>query len=245
METSTGRKGKYPREGHRSRLRKRFLLGGRAAMEDWELLELLLTYAVPRQDVGPLARGLLKRFGNLATLVHQSPDRILEVPGVGASGATLVTLLQELLVRVLSQRIRPGVKISSPEDVADYLRLALGFCQREKVLLLCLSSANRLIRCSCLVEGTVNQAPVYPREVAREALSSGATAVILVHNHPGGQCWPSAEDLELTRRMAESLQRVDVRLHDHLLVAGGQVYSIMAGRILEGADESLESGREG
>lgn len=219
--------------GHRRRLRERFLRSGRAALADYELLELLLSFGVVRKDTKPPARELLNRFGTLAAVLRQPGHLLAEVPGIGPTGVALLLLVREIMTRSLEVEVESSRKICSPADVSDYVRLAIGPNQNECVLVLCLNSANRLIHKAVITEGTVNQAPVYPREVARLALLHGATAVILVHNHPGGQCRPSAEDLDLTRHLTEALVKLDIQLHDHLIVTPGQVYSITAGRVID------------
>ena len=222
-------------DGHRHRLRERLLAGGRQATADYELLELLLAYAIPRKDTKPLARDLLVRFATLAGVLLQDPERVREVPGLGELSIALFRLVRELLARMLEAEVDAGLRISSPEDVADYVRLRLGPEPRECVLALCLNSANRLVHRTIVAEGTVNQSPVYTREVARLALLHGATALILIHNHPSGQPWPSEEDRAMTRQLADALARLDIRLHDHLIVTPSTVYSIMTGRMIHPA----------
>lgn len=218
--------------GHRRRLRNRFLRGGRVALADYELLELLLTYALPRIDTKPLARELIDRFGTLGTVLQKEPAELGRIQGIGLHAAGLIRLIRDIWLQAMEETVRDGARITSPEDVALYVRSSVGHRDRECVQLLCLNAANRMVHQEILAEGTVNQAPVYPREVARLALATGATAVILVHNHPGGQCRPSADDLELTRRIEEILAQLGIHLHDHLIVTTRHVYSITAGRII-------------
>jgi len=220
--------------GHRQRLRERFRQRGGQALADYELLELLLSFAIPRRDTKPLARELLRQAGSLAQLFRQSVAEWEQVPGVGPGCGILMELVRDLWRRALEATVEPGRRISSPEDVAEFLQAALGTRDRESVMLLCLNAANALIHQEIVAEGTVNHAPVYPREVARLALQRGATAVILVHNHPGGQCSPSPEDLQLTRHLADVLGNLGIQLHDHLVVTDRQVYSITAGRLISG-----------
>ena len=227
----SGNKNQYC-DGHRQRLRERLLAGGRPAMADYELLELLLAYAIPRKDTKPLARDLLARFATIASVLLQDPERLREAPGLGESTVAFLRLVRELLARMLEAEVDSGIRISSPEDVADYVRLRLGPEPRECVLALCLNSANRLVHRTVIAEGTVNQSPVYPREVARLALLHGATALILIHNHPSGQPLPSDEDKAMTRQLADALAKLDIRLHDHLIATPSSVYSIMTSRMI-------------
>lgn len=224
--------------GHRDRLRRRFFRAGRDALTDHELLELLLTYSIPRKDTQPTAVDLASRFGGLSGVLVQPAERLMAVGGVGESTAVLIALARSLVMRSMEGELESGSHIAAPEDVEAYVRLALGCEPRECVLILCLNASNRLVRHAVIAEGTVNQAPVYPREVAKLALESGATAVILVHNHPGGQCRPSSDDLDLTERLRDMLVRLDIHLHDHLIVTAGGVWSIVSGRRVDGARHS-------
>ncbi|MBN2432204.1 MAG: DNA repair protein RadC, partial [Acidobacteria bacterium] len=219
----------HPADGHRRRLRERFRRRGGQALADYELLELLLSFAIPRRDTKPLAHDLLHQAGCLSHLFRQGTLEWEQVTGFGAACGVLMELVRELWRRALEASVEPGRRISSPEDVAAYLQAVLGTRVRESVMLLCLNAANTLIHQEIVAEGTINHAPVYPREVARLALLRGATAVILVHNHPGGQCSPSPEDLQLTRHLADVLGNLGIQLHDHLVVTDRQVYSITAG----------------
>ncbi len=212
--------------GHRERLRRRFEGGGPAALGDGELLELLLTFAIARKDVRPAAGALLQRFGSLAGVLAAARERLAEAPGLGGTSALLLGVVRAVAARALEGRLRRRRRIASPEDVVEYLCWEVGHLDRERVLLLCLDAGGRLVECAVLAQGTVTQAPVYPREVARVALAAGAAAVLLVHNHPGGQCAPSETDRALTRELRETLAKLDIRLHDHLVVAENTAYSI-------------------
>ncbi len=211
-------------DGHRTRLRERFLAGGPGALADYELLELLLQFAVPRKDTKPTAWELLRRRGTLAGVFLQPRGETTDIPGLGPASRLLLALVRAVMTRALAVELQSGCRISAPEDVADFVRLELGPQPRECVLAIFLNAGNELVHHDRLAEGTVNQAPVYPREVARLALLHGATGVILAHNHPGGQCAPSRDDLELTRTLGDALAKLDVRLagssHRHL---GGRV----------------------
>ena len=229
-------------DGHRARLRERFLAGGPAALADYELLELLLQFAVSRKDTKPTARELLRRCGTLAGVFLQPRGETAAIPGLGPSSRLLLALVRAVMTRALAVELQSGCRISAPEDVADFVRLELGPQPRECVLAIFLNAGNELVHHDRLAEGTVNQAPVYPREVARLALLHGATGVILAHNHPGGQCVPSRDDPELTRTLGDVLAKLDVRLLDHLIVTPAAVYSITAGREVRGGASGGEAG---
>jgi DNA repair protein RadC len=140
--------------------------------------------------------------------------------------------IRAVLTRYLEQQAQRAQAISSPEDVADFVRLAIGANQRECLMLLCMNAANRLIHHEILVEGTVDQAPVYPREILKPALIHNATAMILVHNHPSGRAIPSEQDYNMTDRITSLASEFNIVLHDHLIVCPSQAFSIKTGRAL-------------
>ncbi|MHB8766869.1 MAG: JAB domain-containing protein, partial [Deferrisomatales bacterium] len=165
------------RHGHRDRLRRRLLKAGRAAFEDYELLELLLAYAIPRIDVKPLAKRLIERFGSFAAVLDQPRERLLEVDGVGPQAATLLLAVRAAMVRYYEQGAEGARRIAGPEDVAAFVRGELGAEPRECVMVLCLNDGGRLVHHAVVIEGTVDRAPFYPREILKAALLHGATAL--------------------------------------------------------------------
>ncbi|MGA1875343.1 MAG: RadC family protein [bacterium] len=218
--------------GHRARLRERFLKGGRSALADYELLEMLLAYVIHRKDTKPLAKKLMKAFGNFASVLDQPTDKLLQIEGIGKAGAVFLQAIRTALTRYLEQQMESARIISSPEEVADFVRLAIGANKRECLMLLCLNAANRLIHHEILVEGTVDQAPVYPREILKSALIHNATALILVHNHPSGRVLPSEQDRHITQKITTLVSEFNITLHDHLVVSPSQAYSIKTGHML-------------
>ena len=218
--------------GHRSRLRQRFLKGGRSALADYELLELLLSYAVPRKDTKPIAKNLISAFGNFASVFDQPVEKLQEMPGLGTSVATFLQAIKSVLIRYLEQQAENAPSISSPEDVAAFVRAEIGANQRECLMLLCLNAANHLVHHEVLIEGTVDQAPVYPREILKPALMHNSTALILVHNHPSGRAVPSAQDHTMTQKITALASEFNITIHDHLIVCPSQTYSIKTGRLL-------------
>ncbi|MCL6583519.1 MAG: DNA repair protein RadC [bacterium] len=218
--------------GHRARLRERFLKNGRSSLADYELLELLLSYAIPRKDTKLIAKELIATFGNFAAVFDQPAEKLQTLSGIGPSVATFLISIRAVMTRYLEQKAERADAISSPEDVADFVRLAIGASQRECLMVLCLNAANRLVHHEILVEGTVDQAPVYPREIFRPALLHNATAMILVHNHPSGRAIPSEQDQYMTQRIDSLASEFNIVLHDHLIVCPSQAYSIKTGRLL-------------
>jgi DNA repair protein RadC len=221
-----------PQAGHRSRLRERFLKSGRTAFADYELLEMILAYAIPRKDTKLIAKNLISTFGTFAAVFDQPAEKLQAIPGIGPSGAVFLLSIRAIMTRYLEQQAERAKAISSPEDVADFVRLAIGANQRECLMLLCLNAANRLIHHVILVEGTVDQAPVYPREILKPALIHNATAIILVHNHPSGRAVPSEQDYNMTDKITTLASEFNIALHDHLIVCPSQAFSIKIGRAL-------------
>ena len=204
---------------HRARLRERFMAGGPVAMPDYELLELALFAAIPRQDVKPLAKELLAQFGDLPAVIAASPGELTRVKGVGESVAAALKFVEALSVRQLQRRALEKPLLSNFDAVADYLHARLAHELTEEFRVLFLDNRNRLVRDEKFGEGTVNQAPAYPREIVKRAIELQASAVILVHNHPSGDPTPSRDDIQLTRAIADAAKPLGIQLHDHLVIA--------------------------
>ena len=210
--------------GHRERLRQR-AQHGLAALPDYELLELFLFRSLPQGDVKPLAKALLDRFGGLAAVLAAEPSALKTVKGVGASVALDLKLLQEASLRIGRAEVSKRPVISSWTALLAYTKAALAHAPREQFRVLFLDKKNQLIADEVMNEGTVDHAPVYPREVARRALELSASAVILVHNHPSGDPTPSAADVDMTRQVVEAGRPLRVSVHDHLVVGRDGVAS--------------------
>ncbi len=213
-------------EGHRGRLRERFLRGGLAGFHDYEILELLLTYAIPRKDVKPIAKELLEKFGNNLAAVLDAPAEALqrEVDGIGEAAAILLNLVPRLFDSYQASRWKPREAFCSTQSAVSYLRALLGTQRQEIFCVLALDSQNRLLAVEQVQRGSVNRTAVFPRQVAEAALKHRATAVILSHNHPGGAPTPSAADRQLTKKLRQMLSDLDILVHDHIIVAGGDQY---------------------
>lgn len=216
---------KSHQHAHRARLRDRFEHGGPAAMPDYELLELLLFRIVPRQDVKPLAKALLERFGTLAAVLGAPMGRIGEVAGAGPAVALELKITQAVLERAAQSAARHRPVISSWSALLDYARLALAHADTEEFRVLFLDRKNQLIADEIMGKGSVDHAPVYPREIVRRALELAASAVILVHNHPSGDPQPSAADVAVTREIVAAAKPLGISVHDHLVVGSHGVAS--------------------
>ena len=205
--------------GHRERLRARFLKGGGEALADYELLELVLFRAIPRRDVKPLAKTLLARFGSFAEVVSARPERLREIDGLGEAAITELKIVAEAVKRFAKIRVESRPAMGSFSAVLDYCRTAMAYLDREEFRILFLDKKNLLIADEVQATGTIDHAPVYPREIMRRAFELNATAIILIHNHPSGDPSPSQADIQLTRQIVSLGKSLNVAVHDHLIIA--------------------------
>lgn len=204
--------------GHRERLRERFRRGGDGALADYEFLELILFRAMPRRDVKPIAKALLARFGSFAEVLAARPERLDEVPGLGEAAITELKIVEAAARRLARSAIEKRRSLGSTTAVLDYCRLAMAFIDHEEFRILFLDKKNQLIADEVQGVGTIDHAPVYPREVMRRALELGASALILVHNHPSGDPSPSTADIAMTMQIATLGKALNVAIHDHLII---------------------------
>jgi len=213
--------------GHRERLRARAAAAPNA-LPDYELLELLLFRSLPQGDVKPLAKALLARFGGLAGVLSARPEELRTVKGIGASASLDLKLLHEATLRIGRGEVASRPVISSWSALLGYAKTALAHEAREQFRVLFLDKKNQLIADETMNQGTVDHAPVYPREVMRRALELSSSAVILVHNHPSGDPSPSAADIDMTRQVVEAGRALKIAVHDHLVVGREGVASFKA-----------------
>ena len=203
---------------HRKRLRERFRQGGAHAMPDYELLELLLFRAIPRQDVKPLARTLLDRFGDFNSVISAPQSRLLETAGVGEAVITELKIVEAAAQRLSRAKVMRRHVISSWDAVLDYCHTIMSHRDTEQFRVLFLDRKNTLIADEEQGNGTVDHVPVYPREVAKRALELNASAIILVHNHPSGDPTPSDSDISMTEQIRTATEALGITLHDHLII---------------------------
>ena len=213
--------------GHRERLRRRFLLGGGRDMPDYELLELLLTIAIPRRDVKPLAKELIRKFGSFAEVVNAPLEELMLVKGVKENTAAVLRIVRECSVRSSWQSLKgtDPPAISDFDAMVDYCRSAMAYQMVEEFRIIFLNSKLYVIGEEIQQRGTVDQVAIHPREVIKSAMMHGASAMILVHNHPSGIVTPSKADMEITKRIKEAAEAVSIRLFDHLIISKSSVYS--------------------
>ena len=249
-DSSPGR-GKPHFLGHRERLRERFASVGPQALADYELLEMLLFFSVFRRDTKPLAKRMIERFGGLGALLAAEPDRYAEclsalAPPPGDTGEeparirdddllftrVLLKAIHELMQRVLKEEIRDRPVIGSWSALLDYLQLALSHEPIEQFRVMFLDRKNVLIKDEVQQRGTVDHTPLYPREIVKRALELGASAIIMVHNHPSGDPTPSQADLDMTRQVVAALSAVGITLHDHVVVGRNRHLSFKSQRLI-------------
>lgn len=204
--------------GHRDRLRQRFLNAGPDSLHDYEILELLLFSAIPRRDVKPLAKQLLMTFGSLWAVLTAPPERLRRAADLSDTVIAALTIVAAAALRMNRQELKKRPVISNWQALLDYCHGAMAHESTEQLRLLFLDRKNHLISDEVQQRGTVDHAPVYPREVVRRALDLAATAVILVHNHPTGDPTPSREDIAMTREITKALTAVEIAVHDHLII---------------------------
>lgn len=214
--------------GHRDRLRDRATAGGLPALPDYELLELFLFRTVPRGDVKPLAKQLLARFGSLGGVLGATAEELRTVAGVGEAVALDLKLLHEATVRVAKEQVRRRPVISSWDALLGYVKTALAHETREQFRVVFLDKKNQLIADEVMNRGTVDHAPVYPREVVRRALELSASSLILAHNHPSGDPTPSGADVDMTKQIVEAARPLRITVHDHIVVGRDGVASFKA-----------------
>jgi DNA repair protein RadC len=204
--------------GHRERLRERFMEGGADALPDYELLELVLYKAIPRGDTKPLAKTLIEKFGSFAEVISAPPLRLQEVKGVGKRVVTELKLVQAAALRLTKGQVMQRQLLSSWSSVLEYCRASMVFFPNEHFRILFLDKKNQLIADEVQQKGTVDHTPAYQREVIKRALELAASGIILVHNHPTGDPAPSTADINMTRRIAEAGEKLNVTVHDHIIV---------------------------
>ncbi len=204
--------------GHRDRLRGRFMKAGGTALADYELLELVLFRAIPRRDVKPLAKALIVRFGSFAGVVSARPERLREIKGLGEAAIAELKIVAEAAKRFTKVNVENRPAMGSFTAVLDYCRTAMAYLDREEFRILFLDKKNLLIADEVQSTGTIDHAPVYPREILRRAFELNATAIILIHNHPSGDPAPSQTDIQLTKQIVALGKSLNVAVHDHLII---------------------------
>ena len=217
---------------HRARLRERFMQGGAAAMPDYEMLELVLFRAIARQDVKPLARRLIERFGDFNRVLSAQPARLSEVAGVGPAVIAELKIVEAAAQRLARARVMHRPVLSGWQALLDYCHTTMSHRETEQFRVLYLDRKNVLIADEEQARGTVDHVPVYPREIIRRALELNASALILVHNHPSGDPTPSQADIAMTARIARAADSMEIVIHDHLIIGKSRELSFRAENLI-------------
>ena len=204
--------------GHRERLRDRFRKAGVDGVQDYELMEMILFRAIPRRDVKPLAKEIITKFGGFAEALSAPVERLMEIKGVSEAVATEMKVIQAASIKLSQARILDRPVIASWDSLLSYCRAAMADEKTELFRILFLDKKNILIADEVQQRGTVDHTPVYPREVVKRALELGASAIILVHNHPSGDPTPSKADVEMTNQIVKAAAALNIRVHDHLVI---------------------------
>ena len=213
--------------GHRARLRQRLLRDPQGLL-DYELVEMLLTFALPRRDTKPMAKELLARFGSVRGILFAPPEQVAQIPGLGPAVQALWSTFQELLARAEAEPVARKEQFTSPEQGAGFLRARLALRPKEEFWVLFLNTKNRFQHLARIAQGTIDQTAAYPREIAELALRHHASGIIVVHNHPSGDPTPSPTDHDLTERLGRICADLGLRFLDHIIVGNPDFYSFHA-----------------
>ena len=211
--------------GHRKRLRQRYKQEGLTGFSSYEVLELLLTYAIPRLNTNDLAHRLIDRFGSFRAVLEASPAELEQVEGIGPQASTLLSMMLPMLRRYEQERSTPRPKLGAYAALSAYCRSLFLGVNVEHCYVLCFDAKSNLIVAVRLSQGTPSEVIIHPRAVVQEVIRHNATGVVLCHNHPGGSPEPSQSDLDVTKEIRQVLDGIGVRLYDHMIVSGSQEYS--------------------
>jgi DNA repair protein RadC len=224
--------GKDLLKGHRDRLRTKYLNAGLDSLLDYERLELLLTYAISRRDVKPVAKALMAKFKTIQGVMDADVPSLCQVEGLAENSALLLKLVKDLCGEYLAEKMERRDVMSDPAVVKNYLKVKFSGMKEEAFVVLYLNTKNHVLSTDIMHEGTVDQAVVYPRNLMKRALELSASGIILVHNHPSGVSKPSADDIELTHSIKDAAKVLNIRLLDHVVVAKDGCFSFIENGIL-------------
>lgn len=218
--------------GHRKRLKDRFARSTLGSFDEYELLELLLFYTVPRKDTKPLAKKLIKKFGSIKAVFYADEASMKEVDGMTINIINYFKTLEDFFMRLSRPSKQEGHILNNWSSVLNYCTLTMAFKKQEALRVLYLDRKNRLIYDENSQQGTVDQVAIYPREIVKTCINKSASAVILVHNHPSGDTTPSTEDIELTKKVSVALNSIGAILHDHIIVSYDKHFSFRANGLI-------------
>lgn len=211
--------------GHRKRLKNRFLEEGLDSFEPHQVLELLLFFSIPRRDTNEIAHKLLKKFGSLSGVFEADIKELVKVEGIGENSAFLISMIPQLSRRYLNDKWRDKPELNSSSKAGEYAISLFAGRTYEVFYVICLDAQNRVNHAALVHEGTINEAPIYPRIIVETALRHKANSVILAHNHPGGSLNPSRGDIEATKVIKNALESISIKVVDHIIVCGERYVS--------------------
>jgi len=212
--------------GHRKRLRSKFLDNGLSGFHDYEVIEMLLSISTPRKDCKQSAKAAIKKFNTFQGVLEASDRELCEVPGIGSVNIFGIKLIKEVTERYLEKKLIQKDPVNNSKELFDYLYLSIGDKNRECFKVIFLDAKNRIITVKILFTGTLTASAVYPREVIRAALDHHSAALIFAHNHPSGDPMPSSEDISLTRQLVFAGRMMNIKVHEHLIIGDRKYYSL-------------------
>ena len=218
--------------GHRRRLRERFLQGGLDGFLDYEIVELLLTLGTPRKDCKPVAKEATKKFDGLRGVLEAAPEELQQINGLGPHNIFGLKLFQALSMRYAKEKLPKKITFDSPQVVATFLQEKIGREKKEHFYILALDSGNNLVKMNNVSTGTLDASLVHPREVFKEAIQASAAKVIIAHNHPSGDTEPSKADLVITNRLVEAGKILGIAVVDHIIVTNNNFLSFNERKLL-------------
>lgn len=219
---------KQHHDGHRSRIQEKVLNNNIETLKDYEILEALLTYAIPRIDVKPIAKDLLENFKNFKNILNSDTKKLTSIEGIGSKTECFIKLIHEITCRILKDEFINEIMLNTPEKVINYCKMRMEGLMHEEFRVIFLNRKNKLIADEILQKGTIDKSAVFPREIVKRAIEIGAGAVILAHNHPSGDPSPSKADIDITLSIQKSLTLMEIYLYDHLIIGKNQHYSMKA-----------------
>jgi DNA repair protein RadC len=212
-------------EAHRLRLREKYRTAGISALHDYEILELLLTFVIPRRDVKPLAKQMIQKFSSVANVLDATDNELMDINGIGANTVVMLHLIKDVCAKYFENRTTETDILSNPEIVIEYARVKLSGLKHEAFIALFVNPRNHVVG-NMRLDGTVDCAAIYPRDIIKKALDVNATGIIIIHNHPSGNCEPSSQDVNLTTKIKAACETINIRLLDHLIVGKGGYCSL-------------------
>lgn len=214
--------------GHRQRLKARFIADLGRSMPDYEMLELLLTYALPRRDVKPLAKELIRHYLNLANVLVAPPDELMNLKGVGSNAAILLAAIHACARKITWENLenRDTPVFSDKKMIAEFCRSSIGHAGQEQLLVIYIDIHGKYLRDEIEQTGTIGSVMINPRDIVQKALMYKASRIIISHNHPSGDCTPSKSDIDMTKDLLAALKTVKIRLEDHIIISDRDSFSM-------------------